>query len=119
MKYQDKKFISYQERQRYDDIQKSDRSVRRHHDQKNQKFYIKNLSRYIDKFWWNSLKEEDKEKVISLYTLQLSYLNESDEDCWYSDPVFDDWKDWIDYIKSTFNVDKGKLRMDKFKAIGI
>jgi hypothetical protein len=52
-------------------------------------------------------------------TVYRVYLNETDEDCWYSDPVFDDWKEWVDYIKSTFNVDKGKLRMDKFKAIGI
>ncbi len=121
MKYRDKGSLKFQEKQREREEGysfKSDRQVRRENEHRLSIFYSRCLSKNIDKFWWNNLKESDKEKIMSLHSLQSEAIS-SDKDCWYSDPVFDTWIEWYDYIKTTFKTNKIKLREDKLKIIGI
>jgi hypothetical protein len=123
MKYRDKGFLKYQEKQRdgnFDDYwsQKSERQIRREREHRFSNFYKRFLIGRIDKFWWKNLRDSDKEKIMSLYSLQLDAIS-TKEDRWYSDPVFETWSEWYDYIKSTFETDRISLREDKLKILGI
>jgi hypothetical protein len=83
-------------------------------------FFQRSLSRLIDKFWWNNIKEEDRDKVISLYSIQLNYLEKDFGNwSWSNQPFFENWNDWTEYIKKSFEVDKQKLREQKLRMIGI
>lgn len=123
MKYKDKGFLKYQEKQRdgeFDDYwsRKSDRQIRREREHRFSTFYQKFLTGRIDKYWWKHLKDSDKEKVMSLYSLQLDAIS-TKEDRWYSDPVFETWAEWHDYIMTTFKPNRISLREDKLKVLGI
>jgi hypothetical protein len=123
MKYKDKRFLKYQEKQRDGNFdvywsQKSERQIRREREHRFSNFYQKFLIGRIDKFWWKNLRDSDKEKIMSLYSLQLDAIS-TKEDRWYSDPVFETWEEWYVYIKTTFETNKIKLREDKLKIIGI
>ena len=95
MKYKDKSFLKYQERQRDGEVgywsQKSDRQLRREREHRFSTFYQKFLISKIDKYWWKNLKDSDKEKIISLHYLQEDAISTKDLDRWYSEPVFDTW----------------------------
>lgn len=124
MKYKDKGFLKYQEKQRdgeFDDYwsRKSDRQIRRESEHRFSTFYQKFLIGRIDKYWWKHLKDSDKEKVMSLYSLQLDAISTKDVDRWYSDPVFETWTEWHDYIMTTFKPNRISLREDKLKVLGI
>lgn len=124
MKYQDKRFVKYQERQRdgeFDDYwsRKSERQIRREREHRFSNFYQKFLIGRVDKYWWKNLRDTDKEKIISLYYLQLDAISSKDLDRWYSDPVFETWSEWYDYVKTTFQTNKISLREDKLKILGI
>ena len=129
MKYKDKEFLKYQEKQRDGEVgywaNKSDRQIRREREHRFSTFYQKFLtgSNYsfpqIDKYWWKHLKDSDKEKVMSLYSLQLDAISTKDVDRWYSDPVFETWAEWHDYIMTTFKPNRISLREDKLKILGI
>ena len=73
MKYKDKSFLKYQERQRDGEVgywsQKSDRQLRRERENRFSTFYQKFLISKIDKYWWKNLIDSDKEKIISLILL--------------------------------------------------
>lgn len=123
MKYKDKGFIKYQEKQRdgeFDDYwsRKSERQIRREREHRFATFFQKFLIGRVDKYWWKNLSDSDKEKIISLYSLQLDALS-TKEDRWYSEQVFETWTEWFDYIKSTFETNKISLREDKLKVLGI
>jgi hypothetical protein len=123
MRYKDKGFLKYQEKQRDREVgywsHKSDRQLRREKEQRFETFYQNFLVNKfkIDKFWWKNLKDSDKEKIISLYNLQYDLENQNFD--WSTDPVFETWDEWFEYIKSTFNTNKIQLREDKLKSIGI
>jgi hypothetical protein len=123
MKYKDKGFLKYQEKQRDGEIgcwvNKSDRQIRREREHRFYTFYQKFLISKIDKFWWKNLKDSDKEKIMSLYSIQLDAISCNEEDRWYSEPVFETWSEWYDYIKSTFKPNRISLREDKLKILGI
>jgi len=122
MKYKDSGFIKYQDKQRDGEVgywsQKTERQMRREREQRFIIFYKKYLIR-IDKFWWKNLRDSDKEKIMSLYSLQEDYISTKDLDRWYSDPVFEKWSEWYDYIKTTFKPNRISLREDKLKVLGI
>ncbi len=121
MKYRDKGSLKFQEKQRDREEGysiKSDRQIRRENQHRLSMFYSRYLSKNIDKFWWNNIKESDKEKIMSLHALQSEFIS-NDKDYWYSDPVFETWVEWYDYVKTTFKTNKVKLREDKLKIIGI
>ena len=123
MKYKDKGFLKYQEKQRDGEVgywsQKSDRQIRREREHRFSTFYQKFLISKIDKYWWKNLKDSDKEKIISLHYLQGDAISTKDLDRWYSEPVFDTWSEWFDYIMKTFKTNKIQLREDKLKELGI
>jgi hypothetical protein len=122
MKYKDSGFIKYQDKQRDGEVgywsQKTDRQMRREREQRFTIFYKKYLIR-IDKFWWKNLRDSDKEKIMSLYSLQEDYISTKDLDRWYSDPVFEKWSEWFEYVKTTFKPNRISLREDKLKVLGI
>lgn len=123
MKYKDNRFVKYQEKQRDGEVgywaNKSDRQIRREKENRFSTFYQKFLIGKIDKYWWKHLKDSDKEKVISLHYLQLDAISTKDVDRWYSEPVFETWNEWHDYIVATFETNKISLREDKLKVLGI
>ena len=123
MKYKDKGFLKYQEKQRDDEVgywaHKSGRQIRRETEHRFSTFYHKFLIGRIDKYWWKHLKDSDKEKVMSLYSLQLDAILTKEEDRWYSDPVFENWSEWFEYVKTTFKPNRISLREDKLKVLGI
>jgi len=124
MKYKDNRFLKYQEKQRegnFDDYwsRKSERQIRREREYRFSNFYQKSLISKIDKFWWKNLRDSDKEKIMSLYYLQDDAISSKDLDRWYSEPVFETWTEWFDYIKTTFKPNKISLREDKLKFLGI
>lgn len=123
MKYQDKRFAKYQEKQRDGEVgywsQKSERQIRREREHRFSTFYQKFLIGKIDKYWWKNLRDSDKEKIMSLHFLQEDAISSKDLDRWYSDPVFETWSEWFDYIKTTFKPNKISLREDKLKVLGI
>lgn len=124
MKYKDKSFLKYQEKQRdgdFDDYwsRKSERQIRRERENRFATFYQKFLIGKIDKYWWKNLRDSDKEKIISLHYIQVDAISSKDLDRWYSEEVFDTWSEWFDYIKTTFKPNKISLREDKLKVLGI
>ena len=124
MKYQDKRFVKYQEKQRDGEFdsywsRKSERQIRREREHRFSTFYQKFLIGRVDKYWWKNLRDTDKEKIISLYYLQEDAISSKDLDRWYSDPVFETWSEWYDYVKTTFQTNKISLREDKLKILGI
>lgn len=123
MKYKDKGFLKYQEKQRDGEVgywsQKSDRQIRREREHRFSTFYQKFLISKIDKYWWKNLRDSDKEKIISLHYLQEDAISTKDLDRWYSEPVFDTWSEWFEYVKTTFKPNRISLREDKLKVLGI
>lgn len=123
MKYKDKGFLKYQEKQRDGEVgywsQKSDRQIRREREHQFSTFYQKFLISKIDKYWWKNLRDSDKEKIISLHHLQEDAISTKDLDRWYSESVFDTWSEWFDYVRTTFNPNRISLREDKLKDLGI
>lgn len=123
MKYQDKRFVKYQEKQRDGEVgywsQKSERQIRREREHRFSTFYQKFLIGKIDKYWWKNLRDSDKEKIMSLHFLQEDAISSKDLDRWYSEEVFETWSEWFDYIKTTFKPNKISLREDKLKVLGI
>ena len=121
MKYRDKGSFKFQEKQmNIEDgtFTKSQRTIVREQQHRLRSFYSRYLINKIDKFWWQNLKDSDKEKISSLHALQFDYLRNK-ADYWYSCEVFDTWNEWFDYIKTTFKTNKVKFREDKLKVIGI
>ena len=122
MKYKDKVFLKYQEKQRDGKVgfwsQKSERQIRREREHRFSTFYQKFLVGRIDKYWWKNLKDTDKDKIISLYTCQLDASTSKDFDRWYSEPVFETWTEWYEYILTTFDTNRIELRQDKLKILG-
>jgi hypothetical protein len=124
MKYQDKRFVKYQEKQRDGEFdsywsRKSERQIRREREHRFSTFYQKFLIGRIDKYWWKNLRDTDKEKIISLYYIQEDAISSKDLDRWYSEPVFETWSEWYDFVKTTFQTNKISLREDKLKVLGI
>jgi hypothetical protein len=123
MKYKDKGFLKYQEKQRDGEVgywsQKSDRQIRREREHQFSTFYQKFLISKIDKYWWKNLRDSDKEKIISLHHIQEDAISSKDLDRWYSESVFDTWSEWFDYVRTTFNPNRISLREDKLKDLGI
>jgi hypothetical protein len=123
MKYKDKGFLKYQEKQRDGEVgywsQKSDRQIRREREHRFSTFYQKFLISKIDKYWWKNLRDSDKEKIISLHHIQEDAISTKDLDRWYSEPVFDTWSEWFEYVKTTFKPNRISLREDKLKVLGI
>ena len=124
MKYRDKGSFKFQEKQmNIEDgtFIKSQRTILREQQHRLSSFYSRYLINKIDKFWWQNLKDSDKERISSLHALQFDYLrnNDSQNWSWYSCEVFDTWDEWYDYIKTTFETNKVKFREDKLKVIGI
>jgi hypothetical protein len=123
MKYKDKGFLKYQEKQRDGEVgywsQKSDRQIHREREHRFSTFYQKFLISKIDKYWWKNLRDSDKEKIISLHHIQEDAISTKDLDRWYSEPVFDTWSEWFEYVKTTFKPNRISLREDKLKVLGI
>jgi hypothetical protein len=118
MKYVDKRFIAYKEKQSDGEFSKRERTTNRELERSRYLFYQKYLSKNIDKLWWKNLKNSDKDSIISNYELQEDFLSSSD-DRWYSGPVFDSWEEWYVWIKSEFKTNKAGFRNDRLKLLGI
>lgn len=122
MKYKDRGFIKHQEKQRNGDYDyyanKNDRRIRR----EREIFYQKYLLGKVDKFWWKHLSDSDKDEIIESHRNQSMVFNMTRmqrQYYWWTVKVFDNWNDWFEYIKTTFEPNRVSLREDKLKIIGI
>ena len=71
MKYRDNKFLKYQDKQRDGEFDyfsnKTERQIRRERNHGFSQFYMRVLSKRIDKIWWNNLSDIDKDSIITSY----------------------------------------------------
>jgi hypothetical protein len=124
MKYKDKAFLKYQDRQRNGEAdghfsRVSERQIRREREHRHYIFFTSHINKYFDKYWWNNLKAVDRDEIISLYGMQRDFLSSKSDSRWYSGSVFEDMNDWVVYIKENFKPNKITLREDKLKVLGI
>ncbi len=124
MKYRDNKFLKYQDKQRDGEFDyfsnKTERQIRRERNHGFSQFYMRVLSKRIDKIWWNNLSDIDKDSIITSYRGNEIYMNSVDEDStWYNYQIFDTWDEWFDHIKSEYKPNIVNYREDKLKALGI
>ena len=125
MKYKDNRFIKHQDKQRngefdfYND--RSDRSLRREREKKHILFFNKNLlHKKVEKDWWNSLSDGDKDRVSgSYYNQEIMNNGESGEFMWSTEEWFDTWEEWVDHIYSEYKPNMIKYRELKLKKLGI
>lgn len=126
MKYRDNKFLKYQDKQRDGEFDyfssKTERQIRRERNHNFSQFYMRVLSKRIDKIWWKNLSDSDKDEIVRSYNNQTDYLSHDvgiRESMWYSHRVFDTWEDWFDHIKDEYKPNIVNYREDKLKELGI
>lgn len=124
MRYKDKNFSKYQERQRNGDDQlenwqrASERKIRRERDHRHATFYMQYLTKFFEKEWWLALETRDKEHVYTSYYNQEEMLKE-ERDMWSNFEWFDTWDEWRQHTLDTVKPNKAKLRELRVKKLGI
>lgn len=126
MRYNDRNFSKYQERQRDGDDQlanwqrASERKIRRERDHRHTTFYMQCLIKFFEKEWWLALETKDKEHVYTSYYNQEQILKEGgDAHMWSNFEWFDTWEEWKQHILDTVKPNKAKLRELRVKKLGI
>lgn len=126
MRYNDKNFSKFQERQRNGDDQlenwqrASERKIRRERDHRHANFYMRYLIQFFEKEWWLALETRDKEHVYSSYYNQEEMLKlEEDLHMWSNFEWFDTWEEWRQHILDTVKPNKVKLRELRVKKLGL
>ncbi len=133
MKYRDNGFIKYQDKQRNGEVGiYSNRSETRESRNKYSKFYNRFLFKDIDRYWWNNLKDSDKDKIITTHNYQVTSLNNINGRKFINNrrgmglfmivdhyQTFNTMDEWFSYIKQTFKPNISNLRQDKLKLLGI
>lgn len=126
MRYNDKNFSKFQERQRNGDDQlenwqrASERKIRRERDHRHANFYMRYLIHFFEKEWWLALETRDKEHVYSSYYNQEEMLKlEEDLHMWSNFEWFDTWEEWKQHILDTVKPNKAKLRELRVKKLGL
>ena len=124
MKYKDNRFVKHQDKQRNGEFDyyhnKSERTLKRERERKHILFFNKNLlHRKVEKDWWNSLSDGDKDRVIGSYYNQEMMNGENDDFMWSTEEWFDTWEEWVDHIYSEYKPNIIKYRELKLKKLGI
>jgi len=125
MKYKDNRFVKHQDKQRNGEFDyyhnKSERTLKRERERKHILFFNKNLlHRKVEKDWWNSLSDGDKDSVSqSYYSQEMMSDLKNDEFLWFNEKHFDTWKEWVDHIYSEYKPNIIKYRELKLKKLGI
>jgi hypothetical protein len=123
MKYQDKRFQKFQEKQR-DGIHdnrcsyKSERQIRRELEHYHSVTFSKFFSDKFDRDWWNCLTTNQRDSIISHYETQVEYIDSGFE-IWANFELFETMNEWVNFIKKDYKCDMVKFRELKFKKIGI
>ena len=123
MKYQDKRFQKFQEKQRdgftgSEFSWKSDRQIKREREHYHSIVFSKFFQNKFDRDWWNCLKDSERDEISSHYNWQLEFAK-SGYEMWSSYELFESTEEWVDFIKSKYKPDMVKFRELKFKKIGI
>lgn len=123
MRYNDKNFSKFQERQRNGDElenwqRASERKIRRERDHRHANFYMRYLIHFFEKEWWLALETRDKEHVYSSYYNQEE-KEEIDAHMWSNFEWFDTWDEWKQHILDTVKPNKAKLRELRVKKLGL
>ena len=125
MRYQDRNFTNYQEKQR-DGIdlemwqRACERKRRRERDMLHFNFYLQKLTHHFEREWWSALETRDKEHVYTSYYNQEEMLREEDSmDMWSNLEWFENWEEWKQHILDTIKPNKAKLRELRVKKLGI
>jgi hypothetical protein len=123
MKYKDKRFQKYQDKQRdgvYDNhySYKTERQVRREIEHYHSVAFSKFFLGKFDKDWWVCLSSSQRDEIISQYNTQIEYIK-SGLETWANFDLFETIEEWFEHIKSNYKCDVVKFRELKFKKIGI
>jgi hypothetical protein len=122
MKYQDKRFQKFQEKQR-DGLNdsyscKTDRQIKREKDHYHSVFFSKFFQNKFDKDWWNCLKSLERDEISTHYDIQMECIK-SGYEMWSNYELFETIEEWFGFIKSKYKPDMIRFRELKFKKIGI
>jgi hypothetical protein len=124
MRYNDRNFTNYQEKQR-DGIdlemwQKAcERKRRRERDMLHINFYLQKLTHHFEREWWSALETRDKEHVYTSYYNQENLLKDDSLNMWSNYEFFENWEEWKQHILDTIKPNKAKLRELRVKKLGI
>lgn len=125
MRYNDRNFSKFQERQRNGDelenwLRVSERKIRRERDHRHATFYMQCLTKFFEKEWWLALETRDKEQVYTSYYNQEEMRKEEDDaHMWSNFEWFDTWDEWRQHILDTVQPNRAKLRELRVKKLGI
>ena len=124
MRYNDRNFTNYQEKQR-DGIdlemwQKAcERKRRRERDMLHINFYLQKLTHHFEREWWSALETRDKGLVYTSYYNQENMLKDDSLNMWSNYEFFENWEEWKQHILDTIKPNKAKLRELRVKKLGI
>jgi hypothetical protein len=125
MRYNDRNFSKFQERQRNGDelenwLRVSERKIRRERDHRHATFYMQCLTKFFEKEWWLALETRDKEQVYTSYYNQEEMRKEEDDaHMWSNFEWFDTWDEWRQHILDTVQPNRAKLRELRVKKLGL
>lgn len=124
MKYVDKRFIAYKEKQSESESEGcfDNRASKRKRSRRYYLFYQSEIKSLIDRLWWNNLKDSDKEDIMDSYYLNKQHIEAIDiykDNRWYNYEVFDTLVEWSNWINKSYKPNKAGLRNDKLKELGI
>ncbi len=123
MKYQDKRFQKFQEKQR-DGLTdsccswKTDRQIKREKYHYHSVVFSKFFQNNFDRDWWNCLKSSERDEISTHYDTQMECVKKGYE-MWSNYELFETIEEWFDFIKSNYKPDMIKFRELKLKKIGI
>jgi hypothetical protein len=124
MRYNDRNFTNYKEKQR-DGInletwqRQSERKIRRDRDMLLFNFYLQKLTHHFEREWWSALETRDKEHVYTSYYNQENMLKDDSLNMWSNYEFFENWEEWKQHILDTIKPNKAKLRELRVKKLGI
>jgi hypothetical protein len=124
MRYNDRNFTNYQEKQR-DGIdlemweRACERKRRRERDMLHINFYLQKLTHHFEREWWSALETRDKGLVYTSYYNQENMLKDDSLNMWSNYEFFENWEEWKQHILDTIKPNKAKLRELRVKKLGI
>lgn len=123
MRYKDRNFSRYQEKQRDgNDLEiwqrQSERKISRERNQRLFNFYMSRLASHFEKEWWQALEIKEKEYIHISYYNQVEMMKQ-EPGMWSNYESFETWEEWRQHILETQKPNTAKLRELRVKKLGL